>query len=35
MFEKDLHMAYLLDFYGEVLPEKIRRVMELYYDEDL
>lgn len=35
MFEKDLHIAYLLDFYGDVLPEKARRVMEYYYDEDL
>ena len=35
MFEKDLHIAYLLDFYGDVLPEKIRRVMEYYYEEDL
>ena len=35
MFEKDLHIAYLLDFYGDVLPEKTRRVMEYYYDEDL
>lgn len=35
MFEKNLHSAYLLDFYGDVLPEKTRRVMEYYYDEDL
>lgn len=35
MFEKDLHIAYLLDFYGEVLPEKTHRVMSMYYDEDL
>ncbi len=35
MFEKDLHIAYLLDFYGEVLPEKINRVMTAYYEEDL
>ena len=35
MFEKDLHIAYLLDFYGDVLPEKTRRVMEYYYEEDL
>ena len=34
MFEKNLHIAYLLDFYGDVLPEKTRRVMEYYYDED-
>lgn len=35
MFEKDLHIAYLLDFYGEVLPDKTRRVMGMYYEEDL
>ncbi len=35
MFEKDLHLAYLLDFYGDVLQEKIRRVMEAYFNEDL
>lgn len=35
MFEKDLHIAYLLDFYGDVLPEKTHRVMEYYYEEDL
>lgn len=35
MFEKDLHIAYLLDFYGDVLSEKARRVLTYYYDEDL
>ncbi len=35
MFEKNLHFAYLLDFYGEVLSEKERRVISAYYDEDL
>ena len=35
MFEKNLQIAYLLDFYGDVLQEKVRRVMESYYNEDL
>ncbi len=35
MFEKDLHLSYLLDFYGDVLQDKIRSVMDAYYNEDL
>lgn len=35
MFEKDWNISYLLDFYGNILPEKKRSVMELYYNEDL
>jgi hypothetical protein len=35
MHEKDLSVALLLDFYGEVLTDKQREVMELYYNEDL
>ncbi len=35
MFEKDMHLSYLLDFYGDVLQEKIRSVMEAYFNEDL
>ncbi len=35
MFEKDLHLSYLLDFYGDVLQDKIRSVMDSYYNEDL
>lgn len=35
MYEKDLSVALLLDFYGEILTEKQREVMELYYDDDL
>ncbi len=35
MFEKNLRMAYLLDFYGDVLDEHTRSVMEAYYDDDL
>lgn len=32
---KDLKFTMLLDFYGEMLTEKQRNVIELYYDEDL
>ncbi len=32
---KDLKVTLLLDFYGEMLTEKQRDMIELYYDEDL
>ncbi|MBE6538925.1 MAG: HTH domain-containing protein [Ruminococcaceae bacterium] len=35
MFEKNLSMGYLLDFYGEVLTERKREVLEYYYNDDL
>ena len=35
MFEKNLRLSYLLDFYGEVLDEHTRSVMKAYYDDDL
>ena len=35
MFEKDLKKAYLLDFYGEVLTERKKAVLDMYYNEDL
>ena len=35
MFEKNLEMSFLLDFYGEVLSERRRNVMSMYYNEDL
>ncbi len=28
-------MGYLLDFYGDILPERKRSVMDMYYNEDL
>ena len=33
--EKNYEVSLLLDFYGEVLTQKQREVIELYYDEDL
>ena len=34
MHEKNLNIGYLLDFYGELLPDRKRSVMEMYYNED-
>lgn len=34
MFEKNLEMSLLLDFYGETLSERKLSVMSLYYNED-
>ena len=34
MFEKDLNIGYLLDFYGELLSERKRSVMDMYFNED-
>ncbi len=35
MFEKNLQIGLLLDFYGDILPEKRRSLMDLYYNDDL
>ena len=35
MFEKNLTVEFLLDFYGEVLPERTRGILAAYYGEDL
>lgn len=35
MFEKNLNVSFLLDFYGEVLSERARSVLDMYYNEDL
>ena len=35
MFAKNLKLAYLLDFYGDVLDDHTRSVMKAYYDDDL
>lgn len=32
---KNLEISYLLDFYGDMLTEKQRDVIEYYYNEDL
>jgi predicted DNA-binding protein YlxM (UPF0122 family) len=32
---KDLNIGVLLDFYGSLLPEKQRQVIDYYYNEDL
>ena len=34
MFEKNLQIGYLLDFYGELLNERKRSAMDMYYNED-
>jgi len=33
--EKNLKVAYLFDFYGEILSEKQQLAIELYYNDDL
>ena len=35
MFEKNLNIAFLLDFYGEVLSERCKDVLEMYYCDDM
>lgn len=35
MFEKNMMLAYLLDFYGETLDAHTREVMKAYYEDDL
>ena len=35
MFEKNMRIAYLLDFYGDALDEHTLAVMKSYYNEDL
>ena len=34
MYEKNLNIGYLLDFYGEILTERKRTVLDMYYNED-
>lgn len=35
MFEKDLTVSYLLDFYGDILSEHQRTILSAYYNDDL
>lgn len=35
MFQKSLEIGYLLDFYGELLSERRRIVLDMYYNEDM
>ncbi len=35
MFEKNLTVEFLLDFYGEVLPPRTRNLLGAYYGDDL
>jgi predicted DNA-binding protein YlxM (UPF0122 family) len=35
MFEKDMRLTLLLDYYGELLSEHRREIIEMYYCEDL
>lgn len=35
LWQKDLRITFLLDFYGDMLTEKQREVVECYYNEDL
>ncbi len=34
MYEKNLKIGYLLDFYGEILTERKRTVLDMYYNDD-
>ena len=35
MFEKNMRIAYLIDFYEDLLDPHVRYVMRAYYDDDL
>ena len=35
LFEKDLKIACLLDFYGDVLSERKQTVLSMYYNDDM
>ncbi len=35
MFQKSLEIGYLLDFYGEMLNDRKRTVLDMYYNEDM
>ena len=35
MFEKNLNIGFLLDFYGDVLKDKRRDALDFYYNNDM
>ncbi len=35
MFQKNMTIPFLLDFYGDILSERRREIMKMYYEEDL
>lgn len=35
MFEKNMSIGFLLDFYGEILSERKKNILDMYYNEDL
>jgi predicted DNA-binding protein YlxM (UPF0122 family) len=35
MFEKDLILGFLLDFYGDLLSDQKREALSMYFNEDL
>jgi len=35
MFEKNMKLAYLLDFYGDALDSRTQSIMRAYYEDDL
>ena len=35
MFEKNLNIGFLLDFYGDVLTERRRDALDFYYNNDM
>ncbi len=35
MFEKNLNIGYLLDFYGDVLTERKKDALDAYYNNDM
>ena len=35
MFEKNVEIGYLLDFYGDLLKENRRTALDLYYNSDM
>lgn len=35
MFVKDMNIGFLLDFYGDILSDRKRDVLDLYYNDDM